>query len=97
MCTLFNLKAILHITIISPLFVRVFLLLSVFSICFKCHTCIHARVCYSLHQCWSGEDGNPGHHRHCSGAAAEGESGGCGWDHQTTPQPENEDGPEPCE
>ena len=61
------------------------------------HTCIHACVCFSLHQCWSGEDGDPGHHRHCSGAAAEGESGGCGWDHQTTPQPENEDGPEPCE
>ena len=48
-------------------------------------------------QCWSGEDGDTHHHRLCPGTAPEGETGGRGWDNQTPPHSENEDGPEPSE
>ena len=51
-------------------------------------------ICVSLSQCGSGEDRDTGHHRLGPGTAAEGETGGCGWDHQTPPQTENENGPD---
>ena len=51
-------------------------------------------MCVSLSQCWSGEDRDTDHHRLGPGTAVEGETGGCGWDHQTPPQTENENGPD---
>ena len=50
-----------------------------------------------LLQCWSGQNRDTHHHRLGPGTTAEGETVGCGWDHQNPPQPENEDGPNPSE